>query len=175
MLCELTAKKGAELLQPAVCTTIYNIFSFFTYSEDGITQRLLPSSVESRPALPNSQEEFGRQEQHMLYNCKARSQSNRGVSVLDSVTEALLGLRSEGVSVTWWKRGVSHLTASKTPKLITLTKLLLAVLSLTYSCCQFLTLSDEIYVTCPHIQYLNSTLEPHFLEIKMCVSLGPFV
>lgn len=149
MLCELTAKKAAELLQPSICITLYSIYSFFTCSEDGMTQSLLPSSVESHPLLPNSHGEFGRREEHMLQNCKARPESSRDVSVPGSVTEGPSGLRSEGLAVTWWKRGVSCLTARKIPQIDNLDKkLLLAVLSLAYSCFQFLTLSDEIYITC---------------------------
>lgn len=173
-LCELTAEKGAELLQPSVCTTIFSIFCFFTYPEDGITQTLLPSSAEPQPVLPNSHEEFGRPEEHTLYNCKAWSESSRDVSVLGLGNRGTVGFEKWGVLVTWWKWGVSCLTARKTSKLITLIKLLLAALSLAYSCFQFLTLSHEIYVTCPHIPCLNSTLEPYFLEIKICISLGTY-
>lgn len=46
-----------------------------------------------------------------------KAESSRDVSVLDLVTEVPLGVRSEGVSVTWWKRGVSCLTARKTPQI----------------------------------------------------------
>lgn len=169
MLCELTAKKkGAELLQPSVCTTIYNVFRFFTYTRGWQNPKVTAIAVGSRPVLLNSHEEFGRQEEHMLCSCKAWSESSRDISVLDLITGELLGLRSWG--------GVNDLMemrsllpdCKKKPEIGNLDKAALG------SALPRLQLFPTSYIVRCDLQilYLNITLELHFLEIKICTSLG---